>query len=1117
MSVKILRDDKEPLIQGMVTVKPIIHRYVMPAEIESQIRSIKYRFGYGGFSQAVYARTYSRVKNDGKKEIFPDTIVRVVNGVLSIRKDWYITHGIEWNEEYWNKKALEMGTYMMELKLLPPGRGLFMSGSEFSYKRGSSAFNNCGFCSVAEGLTKAVSWTMDSLLNGCGIGFDTETNGELDTVALPGCSQCYSNLNSSCNCNKIVYIIHDSREGWVKSVYLLLESYFGRTNGRSVHFDYSEVRGKGVPIKGFGGISSGPEPLRILHERIRIFFKCFIEAKNNIDLAYWNMINSHIDLFPESDEDNKSIRNCLISSLSQFDEEHKLKMKKTYGVSRLICDIFNSIGICVVAGNVRRSSEIALSRVDDEEFLELKNYTLNPERMIIGWMSNNSLVMRKAEDFKSIPKIAQRIRDNGEPGFLNLINVNRSGRVGKRHLIGREAEPDPAIGINPCVTGDTLIQTSYGYRRVDQLIGQQFSAVINGQNYWSTKDGFWSSGIKDVFEVQLSNGSTIRLTSNHKVLVRVNKNTTEWKEIRDVKEKEKICLTENENYKWDGIGTFEEGYFCGQLIGDGTFSEGCPQICLWMKEDVNPLTHGGYILLENYARSLNPGPCFSGWRRTEVNNGYVKYVLQTQKFKEVTDKYGIFPLEKKIPEFCSYNFTIGLLRGFFDADGTVLYSDYLSVRLGQADLGRLEAVQRLLFSVGIFSSIYKNRKEEGYRMLPNGKGGNDLYFCKTQHELSCSGSSAKKYFDIVGFFEPHKNLKLHVSINSYTKGFYEKHYSAYIVSFNHIGQQYVYDCSIPGPNCFSAGGVILANCGEIPLESFEFCNLAEVFPSRCNNFDEMKKAAELATLYSSTISLLPTHWSYTNRVVAKNRRIGISLSGIVEEYHRVGFAEMTARFDELYTIIRTTNKKLADEAGVIESLRCTTIKPSGTISQLVGVPSGIHFNTYQYCIRRMRVSANSDIVPILKEAGYNYEPDVVSGAGTLVFEFPLYQGESRTSDNVSVWEQAALQAALQRCFADNSVSCTLYFNPETEGDNLEYVLAQFAPVIKSTSALPHTPSGQYPQMPYEKITKGKYEEMNKEIKEIDWDNFVTEEEAVPVRGCDGETCDIAAYRAMTNK
>lgn len=773
--VTTIVDSVEPLIPGMVKVSPILHRYIMSKEIENEIRVTPYKFGYGGFSEAVYYRTYSRLKKDGTKEDFPDTIIRVVEGIISIAKDWRVKHSLEWDQGRWDDLAVRFGKAMLKMHFLPPGRGLWISGTEYSYQRGSVAFNNCGFCSLKEGLIKSATFIIDSLMSGCGLGFDTfektdsSGRGEFSDFVRPGCSLCRSSRthdeihSCNCHCEKRVYKIHDSREGWTKSMYLLLESYF---NGVVTYFDYSGLRPEGKPIKGFGGTSSGPEPLRILHERIRLFIECYMDVNiSNADKtqltgidgtimakhdAIIKMTKKHIDIYPET---NITERPSLIWALSELEKmDHKMRSSKSYGASRLICDIFNAIGICVIAGNVRRSSEIALGAAADVEFRNLKNHELNPERSIISWMSNNTVCLDKKEDFELLPEISQRIRDNGEPGILNRLNGTRYGRFGRREPIGREAEEDNAIGVNPC--------------------------------------------------------------------------------------------------------------------------------------------------------------------------------------------------------------------------------------------------------------------------------------------------------------------------------------------------------------------------SEILLESYEYCNLAEVFPSKCDTQEEVEEATYLATIYTSTVSLLATHWIPSNKVIARNRRIGVSMSGIVEDIARSSNTLFTKKCRRLYRLVRETNKAYADENGVPESIRVTTVKPSGSISQLAGCSSGIHHNTYKYCIRRVRMSANIKLVEILKAAGYPYEIDRKAGEGTLIFSFPLYQGDARSAEEVSVWEQASNLAMLQREWADNSVSCTLYFNPEIEGPSLEHLLSHFAPVIKCLSALPHSGDNVYDQAPYEKITEEQYHTLSASIKPINFSNL--DDEAEGTRGCDSDVCAMNSYKLASN-
>ena len=81
------------------------------------------------------------------------------------------------------------------------------------------------------------------------------------------------------------------------------------------------------------------------------------------------------------------------------------------------------------------------------------------------------------------------------------------------------------------------------------------------------------------------------------------------------------------------------------------------------------------------------------------------------------------------------------------------------------------------------------------------------------------------------------------------------------------------------------------------------------------------------------------------------------------------------------------------------------------------------------------------------------------------------------------------QQMYQREWSDNIVSCTVYFDPKTEGEQIEYMLAQFAPIIKSVSLLPHSEAGAYKQMPYKGISKQEYEKRLKNILKIDWGSF----------------------------
>ncbi|KAJ1953677.1 hypothetical protein EC988_002857, partial [Linderina pennispora] len=138
----------------------------------------------------------------------------------------------------------------------------------------------------------------------------------------------------------------------------------------------------------------------------------------------------------------------------------------------------------------------------------------------------------------------------------------------------------------------------------------------------------------------------------------------------------------------------------------------------------------------------------------------------------------------------------------------------------------------------------------------------------------------------------------------------------------------------------------------------------------------------------------------------------------------------------------------------------------------------------RFCIRRVRISKLSDLLPALEAAGYYMEDDVVDQS-SMVVEIPIDHGEGiRGLEAVSMWEQLALAAFLQKHWSDNQVSSTITFDPEREGPMLKYALDYYQYQLKGISFLPRLDYGAFPQMPYEAIDEEKYREMIKRIKNV---------------------------------
>jgi ribonucleoside-triphosphate reductase len=655
-----------------------MEKFKLSEKFLDKFKRKKAPFGFNGLGELVYMRTYSRLKEDGKNEKWWETVQRVVEGTYSMQKNHIESHQLGWNAWQAQKSAQEMYERIFSMKFLPPGRGLWAMGTAITEeKKLYAALNNCAFVStktIKEDYAKPFCFLMDASMLGVGVGFDCKGAGEIIVKGI------------NTDRNKEIFEIPDTREGWVESLKLLLESYFHGT--ARVEFDYSKIRAEGEPIKGFGGVSSGPEPLKEVHESVT----GVLEKNSGEPITITTIV-----------------------------------------------DIMNLIGKCVVAGNVRRTAEIVFGEPDNEEYLDLKNYKVNPHRELYGWTSNNSVFAELGMDYT---EIAKRIVDNGEPGLAWLDNM--------RH----------------------------------------YSRMKNGGD-----------------------------NKDHRVM-----------------------------------------------------------------------------------------------------------------------------------------------------------------------------------------------------------GGNP--------------------------------------------------------------------------------------CLEQSLESYELCCLVETFPNNHDSLEDYKKTLKYAYLYAKTVTLGRTHWSDTNRVMLRNRRIGCSVSGVAQFITSRGIHELKEWLESGYDIIQEWDKQYSDWFAVPKSIKTTSVKPSGTVSLLAGATPGLHYPESRFYIRRVRLSNQSELIEPLQKAGYKLEPAFGSEDTTMVVEVPVDVGEGiRTAAELSIWEQFSLAAFMQRHWADNQVSCTATFNPETEAEQLPNVLNYFQYRLKGISLLPRHDYGAYKQMPYEAINEKEY---NKQVNKLGKLSFgvIKNEEAEIDKFCNNDSCEI---------
>jgi hypothetical protein len=265
-------------------------------------------------------------------------------------------------------------------------------------------------------------------------------------------------------------------------------------------------------------------------------------------------------------------------------------------------------------------------------------------------------------------------------------------------------------------------------------------------------------------------------------------------------------------------------------------------------------------------------------------------------------------------------------------------------------------------------------------------------------------------------------------------------------------------------------------CAEQSLESFEMCTLVETYLNRHESIEDYNRTLKFAYLYAKTVTLLPTHWEETNAIMQRNRRIGLSMSGVANFTDINGLPILRDWMNSGYDNVKKYDIIYSEWLGIRESIKTTTVKPSGTVSILAGESPGVHWTPGgKYFLRAIRFANSDPMLPLFKMANYRVEPASESPDTTSVVFFPIKSDAERAERDVTIFEKMSLAATAQRYWSDNSVSVTISFDPETEAKHVGTVLHMYDGQLKTVSFLP---SGNftYPQMPYTQITEDEYRE-----------------------------------------
>lgn len=338
-------------------------------EFVDTYKSKKIPWGFGALSYITYKRTYARVKEDNKLEEWPETIQRVLNGIQAI------------GAKYTQEEMEQLFEYMFHLKGTFGGRFLWQAGTKLGLEYGDSLCN-CWALPIRQ--PKDFLFLFHELLCGGGVGYSIEREYIYQLPKIKKNVLIKHEVTKDAD-----FIVSDSREGWVRLLEEVLNAYF--KTGKSFTYSTILVRGKGEPIKGFGGVASGP-----------------LELVKGIDQI------------------------CAILT--------KREGKKLRDID--VLDICNIIGSIVVSGNVRRSAQIAIGDADSKLFKNAKRWDLGN---IPNWrgMSNNTIVADNYDYLDS--EFWEGYQGNGEPyGLFNKKLAQKFGRLG-------EYIEDNCCVPNPCV------------------------------------------------------------------------------------------------------------------------------------------------------------------------------------------------------------------------------------------------------------------------------------------------------------------------------------------------------------------------------------------------------------------------------------------------------------------------------------------------------------------------------------------------------------------------------------------------------------------------------------------------------------------------------------------
>ena len=296
-------------------------------------------------------------------------------------------------------------------------------------------------------------------------------------------------------------------------------------------------------------------------------------------------------------------------------------------------------------------------------------------------------------------------------------------------------------------------------------------------------------------------------------------------------------------------------------------------------------------------------------------------------------------------------------------------------------------------------------------------------------------------------------------------------------------------------------------CGEIGLEDGEPCNLAEIFLPNISSKEELLDLSKLLYKTQKAITTLAYPYKKSQDVIERNRRLGQGITGWLQATE-----EQLSWVDDAYKGLREFDKEWSANIGINQSIKLTTVKPSGTLSLLAGVTPGIHPAYAKYYIRRVRMGSNDPLVNYCREKGYKVQYDIgLDGKENhtiCVVEFPCETPEHATlASDLTAIQQLEWVVKAQSIWADNNVSVTVYYRKEELPEIQDWMKKNYKNKVKSVSFLLHSDHG-FNLAPYEEITQDSYVKLKSKIKGDIMFTDSSNVDLIDSLECEGGACPI---------